>query len=207
MLILGYNEITKDFHSLIVDKDVPQGDHFLRGDPTDRATLLRAGIEKEDTLIVALEDDEDSIYAVALSRELNPKIKIGAIVKKAENVDKIYAAGADYVILESNVLSREIIRFLLVPRAASFFDRVVLSDELEIIGVDLPKEYEGKRIMDTDIRKRIGTVIAVKRKDKLIKTPSPKLLLQKGDILLFLVERKEINKIREMMGQWIYHRD
>ncbi len=207
MLVLGYNEITKNLPSRILDRDVPEGERFVRGDPTDKDTLLQAGIREEDTLIVALDSDEDSIFAVLLSRHLNPNIKIGAVVKKAETVEKIYRAGADYVILESEILSREILRFLLTPRAAKLVDRIILSDELEVLGVTLPEEYAGKRIRDTDIRKKIGTIIAVKREKDIIRLPPPDFVLKNGDLLLFLLERKEINKIREMMGRWISPRD
>ncbi len=207
MLILGYNEVTKNFNSVIVDKNVPEGEHFVRGDPTDKNTLLRAGIMKEDTLIVALDNDDDAIFAVLLAKHLNPRIKIGAIVKKEESMEKMYRAGADYVLLESEILSSEILRFLLSPQVASFLDRIILTRELEITGFPVPEEYVGKRIRDTDIRRKIGTVIGVKRGGKLIKNPRGDFVLKKGDILLFLLERKEINKIREMMGRWISRRD
>lgn len=206
MLILGYNEITKNLRSVIVDVNVPDGENFVRGDPLDPNTLIRAGIKKENKVIIALEKDEDSIFAILLCKHLNPNVKVFVVVKKEESVEKAYNAGADNVILESEILSREILRSLLTPKVASFMDRLILSEDLEILALKLPLEYIGKRINETDIRRKIGTIIAVKREGKIIVNPPPDLLLKDGDILFFFCERKEINKMREMLAQWIYQR-
>ena len=109
--------------------------------------------------------------------------------------------------LESEMVGKEILRFLLSPRVAAFMDRIVLSEDLQILGMHLPEKYVGKKIKNTDIRRRIATIIAIKRGEKIIRNPSPETVLKKGDILIFLLQGKEINKIREIMGQWILHRD
>ena len=206
MLILGYNEITKNLRSVIVDVDTPEEENFVRGNPLDANTLLRAGIKKENKVIVALEKDEDSIFAVLLCKHLNPEVKVFVIVKKRESVEKAYNAGANNVILESEILSREILRFLLTPKVASFMDRLILSEDLEILALKPPLEYIGKKIKETDIRRKIGTIIAVKREGKIITNPPPDFLLTERDILFFFCERKEINKMREMLARWIYQR-
>jgi voltage-gated potassium channel len=207
MIICGYNGITRNLEGIFVDENVPTGKGFIRGNPAEEDVLLKAGIEREDTLIIAVENDEKSIFITLIAKKLNPKIKIGVVVKRAETVGKAYKAGADYVVLESEMVGKEILRFLLSPRVAAFMDRIVLSEDLQILGMHLPDKYVGKKIKDTDIRKRIATIIAIKRGDKIIRNPKPGMVLKKGDILIFLLQGKEINKIREIMGQWILHRD
>ncbi len=207
MIICGYNGITRNLRGTFVDENVPEGENFIRGNPAEEKTLIRAGIKKEDTLIIALENDERSIFVTLLAKKLNPNIKTGAVVRKRESVGKIYKAGADYVVLESEIVGKEILRYLLAPRVAAFMGRIVLSEDLQLLGLQLPRKYVDKRIKDTDIRRRIGTIIAIKRGDKIIKNPKPTTILQKGDVLIFLLQGKEINKIREIMGQWILRRD
>ena len=207
MIICGYNEITKDIEGVFVDTNVPEGENFIRGDPADVEVLKRAGIEGEEKIIIALESDEKSIFVALLARELNPGIRMAAIVKKDENVGKMYRAGADYVILESEILAREILRHLLSPRVASFMQKLTLSRDLQLVGVKLPDDYVGKKIEETDIRKRIGTIVAIKRGEKLIRNPAPSTVLKEGDILFFLMMGKEINKISGLMERWILHRD
>jgi len=206
MIICGYNGITKNLEGVFVDENVPEREGFVRGNPAEEEVLLRAGIKREDTLIIAVENDEKSIFITLIAKKLNPDIKIGVVVKRAETVGKAYKAGADYVVLESEMVGKEMLRFLLSPRVAAFMDRIVLSEDLQILGIHLPDKYVGKRIKETDIRKRIATIIAIKRGDKIMRNPPPETVLKKGDILIFLLQGKEINKIREIMGQWILHR-
>ncbi len=207
MLICGYNSITNKLDGKIIDENVKDGENFVKGDPADPQVLTNAGIKDEKIIIVATESDEKNIYITLLARNLNPKIKIAAIVKKRENVSKIYGAGADYVILESELLGKEILRYLLAPKVASFMDRIMVTEDIQLVGLKLPKVYEGKKLKDTDIRKKIGLVIAIRRGDEILKNPEPDIILKKGDILIFLLQGKEINKIRGIMGQWILRKD
>ncbi|ADD08229.1 TrkA family potassium uptake protein [Candidatus Aciduliprofundum boonei] len=202
MLICGYNSITKLLGGKIIDENA-EGKNSIKGNPADPQILIKAGIKKEDTIIIAMDSDEKNIYVTLLARELNPKIKIAVVVKKKESVSKVYGAGADYVVLESEIVGKEILRYLLAPKVASFIERVIVSEELQLIGLKLPKVYVGKKIKDTDIRKKIGLIIAIKRGNDLIKNPAPDTILNEGDILIFLLQGKEINKIRGIMGQWI----
>ena len=205
MLICGYNPITKRLGGKIIDENA-EGKNNIKGDPANPQVLIRAGIKKEDMVIIAMDNDEKNIYITLLARELNPKIKIAVVVKKKESVSKVYGAGADYVVLESELIGKEILRYLLAPKIASFMERVIVSEELQLVGLKLPKFYVGKRIKDTDIRKKIGLIIAIKRGGEMIRNPSPDTVLKENDILIFLLQGKEINKIRGIMGQWILQR-
>ena len=203
MIILGYNEITENLQGRIVDINVPKGERFIKGEPTNKSTLKSAGIEHEELVIIYLRNDEKSVLATLMVRDLSENVKIAVIVKKAETVDKIYGAGADYVILESELLAKEIVRHLFIPQVANFMDRIILSEDLEIVAIMAPEQYWGQKIKDTDIREKIGLIVAIKRNEKIIQNPKSREIIRKGDILLFLLKRKEINKIREMMGQWL----
>ncbi len=202
MLICGYNSITKRLEGKIID-ETAEGKNNIKADPSDPQVLIKAGIKKEDIVIIAMDNDEKNIYITLLARELNPKIKIAVVVKKKESVSKVYGAGADYVVLESELIGKEILRYLLAPKVASFMERVIVSEELQLIGMKLPKFYVDKRIKDTDIRKKIGLIIAIKRGEEIIRNPKPDTVLKEDDILIFLLQGKEINKIRGIMGQWI----
>ncbi len=207
MLICGYNAITKKIEGTIIDENIEEGKGYIRGNPADPDILIRGGIKDESVLIVATESDDKNIYITLLARELNPKIKIGVIVKKSESVTKAYDAGANYVVLESELLGKELLRHLLSPKVANFMERVILSGELQLVGLKVPGFYAGKKIKDTDIREKVGLIIAIKRENKIIKNPSPEMMLKKDDVLIFLLHGKEINKMRGIMGQWILQKD
>ncbi len=206
MILCGYNDLTRRLGGTIIDVNA-EGEGVIKGDPSREDVLLRAGIERESVLIAATESDEKNIYITLLAKKLNPRIKVAVIVSKAENVRKAYQAGADYAVLESEIVGREILRFLLAPRVASFIDRIMISGDLSIVGLNLPDRYCGKRIKDTNIRRKIGIIVGIKRGDKFIKKPGPNEVLRKGDVLIFILQGKEINKIKGIMGQWILPKD
>ena len=207
MIICGYNSITEKLNGRIIDPNVEDGGRFIRGEITDEHVLKKLGIENEDVIIIATEDDNKNIFATLLARKINPGIRIGVVIRKMENVEKCYRAGADYVILESEIVGKEILSSLLSPKVANLVDRIVISHDLQIFSVSVWKNYWDKRILDTDIRGKIGTIIGIKRGKKIIYNPPPDFVLKKGDKLLFFGGEKEINRMREIMEQWILQKD
>ncbi len=186
MIICGYNEITKKLNGKFIDTSFDEEkENFIWGNPEDPEILKRAGVEDEEIIIVATGDDNRNIYITLLARTLNPWINIGVIIKKHENVDKAYKAGANNVLVESELIGREILTSLLSPKAAELINSVMFSENVNIYALELPLRYLNRKLKNTDIRRRVGTVIAIKRGKDIIKNPSPETVLKKGDILIF----------------------
>ncbi len=186
MIVCGYNEITKNLDAKFIDTNFDEDrDNFIWGSPDDPETLKKAGIEDEDIIIIATDDDSKNIYVILLARTLNPWINIGVILKKQENVEKAYKAGANNVLLESDIMGREILNALLNPKAAELINTVMFSEKMNLYALQLPKRYANKKLKDTDIRRRVGTVIAIKRGKDIIKNPGPNTILKDGDVLIF----------------------
>ncbi len=186
MIVCGYNNTTKNLNAKFIDHSFDEeSENFIWGNPEDPETLKKAGIDKEDILIAATDDDKRNIYITLLARNLNPFINIGVILKRKENVEKAYKAGANNVLLESEIIGREILNSFLNPRAAELINMVMFSDTVNMYAIQLPRMYVGHRLRDTDIRERVGNVVAIKRGEKIIKNPGPKTLLKKGDVLIF----------------------
>ena len=186
MIICGYNGATRNLHGKFIDFKVPIGDNFIRGDPTDTDTLKKAGIDNEDLLIAATDDDAKNIYIALVAKEMNPKIKVGIVLKNDDYVDNAKRVGVDYILLESEVIGKEILKYLLSPMIAEMTMQLVVSDIINFYSTPLPKIYINKKLKNTDIRKRFGTVIAIKRKNNIIRNPGPGTLLKEGDVLIFL---------------------
>ncbi len=186
MIICGYNEITKNLKGKFVDATFPEdSENFVWGNPESPEALKEAGIEKEDTIIIATGDDAKNIYITLLARELNPWINIGVILKNQENVEKARRAGANNVMVESAIIGREILNSLLNPKVAELVNQIMFSDTSNVYTFALPDRYANKRLADTDIRMRVGTVIAIKRDKQIIKNPGANTMLKKGDVLIF----------------------
>ncbi|NPA74858.1 MAG: TrkA family potassium uptake protein [Euryarchaeota archaeon] len=187
MIVCGYNEITKNLgNATFIDTGFPDDrENFVWGDPADPNVLKQAGIDNEDTIIIATEDDTKNIYITLLARELNPWINIGVILKKQENVEKARRAGANNVMVESVIIGKEILNALLNPKVAELISQVMFSESSNIYAFTLPEQYVNKKLKNTDIRRRVGTVIAIKRGKKILKNPGANTVLKKGDVLIF----------------------
>ncbi len=186
MIICGYNDSTKHLRGKFIDTRAPIGDNFIRGNPDDINNLKKAGIEKEDILIAATDDDVKNLYIALMAKELNPQIKVCVVLKNDDYVDSAKNIGVDYILLESEIVGKEILKSLLSPMIAEMTTKIGVSDFVNFYSAPVPKTYHGKKLKQTDIRKRFGTVIAIKRGRKVIKNPSPEFVLQEGDLLVFL---------------------
>ncbi|MCA1797769.1 MAG: NAD-binding protein [Geobacteraceae bacterium] len=78
--------------STVCSKHVP-----VIGDATSRSTLTDAGIENATGVIVTTNDDSTNVFLTLASRYMHPNIRIVARANEDENVDQLYAAGADFV--------------------------------------------------------------------------------------------------------------
>ncbi len=190
MIICGYNDSTMHLRGKFIDKNIPDGENFIRGDPKDMGVLKRAGIDREDVLIAATDDDVENLYIALIAKELNPRIRVCVVLKNDDYVESAKNIGVDYILLESEIVGREILKSLLSPMIAEMTTRIGVSDIMNFYSAPLPKIYHGKKLKQTDIRKRFGTVIAIKRGGKVIRNPSPEFILQEGDILVFLKKSK-----------------
>jgi voltage-gated potassium channel len=128
VLVLGYGDLTEPVVSELTD-DVefvvitPDGDRarglaergaeVLTGDPTDEATLERAGIASARAVVAATNDDAADALAILTARQLNPEVRIVAAVTHRENVTKLKRAGANTVISPATIGGRLLVRSAL----------------------------------------------------------------------------------------------
>ncbi|MWV65297.1 hypothetical protein GRS48_10770 [Halorubrum sp. JWXQ-INN 858] len=80
-----------------------EGVVVITGDPSDDATLERAGIESCDVVLVATDDDRTDALTILTARSGNPSARIVAAATNRENVRKLERAGADAVISPASI--------------------------------------------------------------------------------------------------------
>ncbi|HYA60715.1 MAG TPA: NAD-binding protein, partial [Candidatus Acidoferrum sp.] len=116
-------------HLIIIDKK--RGD--LIGTSTDRNVLKEAGISEASTLIVTVNNDTDSVYTTLVARKLNPKIDIICRAVSPLSVDRLYRAGADYVLSQSVVAGQMLAKFIEPDYATRYEREILLSEDLKVI--------------------------------------------------------------------------
>ncbi|WP_306057402.1 potassium channel family protein [Natronococcus wangiae] len=142
--------------TVVVDREA--GGHVdVVGDATNEKTLLEARIEDAETLIVALETDDDAILTVLTARALNPDLEIIVGANTAESVTALRAAGASYVLALPNVAGRMILLRVFEHEV------MTLGDRLQLRRV-AASALVGDELSAAKIRRETGcTVVALER--------------------------------------------
>lgn len=159
------------------------------GDVTDVDTLTAAGIESASTVILTLPDDTLAVFATLVIRELSEDVEIIARANETESVQKLYRAGADYVLALSTVSGRMLASTILGEDVISF------DQQVEVVRVPAGR-LAGQSLEGADIRARTScTVIAVERDDEVLTDLPPSFTFQRGDSIVVAGPDSGINQL------------
>ena len=176
---------------------------YIKGDATDDALLVQAGIERASGLICALPTDADNVFVVLSARALNPDVQIISRSAQASSIAKLKKAGADYVIMPDRIAGTHMATLLSKPDVIEFID--YLSGEAgESINIE-SVAYENlhvsiqnatlKEVMEWE--KTGMTCIGVKDKDsKFIINPPDDTLIGPGMKVIVLGTKDQIQKMK-----------
>ncbi|WP_094229240.1 potassium channel family protein [Methanolobus psychrotolerans] len=177
-------------------------DHVI-GNATEEEVLISAGVTYASTIVVALNDDTDIMFATLIARGLNPNSTIIARVNSYKSIDKVYRAGANYVAALPIVAGQ-----MLAKMTSQCFDHSCKKMDEDIMlyeGIDIEKhtvtgedQLVGRKIADIDMRNKIGcTIIGIEREGTVITDILPSTIIMKGDIIAVVGGKKEIIKFKE----------
>ena len=182
-LIAGGGEVGRKVAELLTDAgeeifmiDAQPGPGVnLVGNVVDTQILKQAGVENVQAVILALSADSTTLFATVIVKNLAPDVPVIARVNRAENLERIYAAGADFALSISQV-SGQLLAWRLLGK-----ESVALDPELRVIKVST-RGLEKYHPRDTDIREKTGcSVVAVERGDELLVEFGPGFRFQPND--------------------------
>lgn len=175
--------------------------HAVVLDATDKKALASVGVQNMDAVIVSIgEDLETSILVVMLLKELG----VNYIIAKA--------ASAIHGRVLSNLHVNRVIypeRDMAVRLAVSLerptiIDHLELSTDYSIVELSTPRSIQGKTLRDAELRSRFSVnLIAIQKESEqadLIHpkwniNPRPDDIIEKGDILVVIGLKRDIEKI------------
>lgn len=179
---------------------------YVLGDATDDDVLGEAGITRAQGVVSALSNDKDNLFVTITARQLNPKARIVSRAKESSSANKLRRAGADAVVSPNLIGGMRMASEMVRPMVVQFLDLMLRDKEktLRIEEATVP-EYsmvEGKRLMDTQIRKITELlVVAVRSPDGAYKyNPGPDFVLRAGATLIVLGDSKDVVKLRKHLG-------
>jgi len=95
-----------------VERCAHVGVDIIAGDVCDEQTLLRAGVDRAALLILAVPSDPAVLEAVRAARRLNASLRILARCRFISSGMEAHRRGADEVIVEEQVVARELTRVI-----------------------------------------------------------------------------------------------
>jgi len=153
------------------------------GDATSRTLLRKSGIAKAKGLIVTTNDDNSNIFMTLAARHSNPHIRIVARANREENVDQLYAAGADFVVSNASV-GASILTNVLENK-----ESIYLSEGIGVFRRPLPPNLAGMSLKEAHIRRLTGcSVVAIEGPDspEPLVMPSAETVLASGSDLILI---------------------
>jgi voltage-gated potassium channel len=178
---------------------------YVEGDATNDENLISAGIEKASCLIAATGSDADNLYITLSARSLNPTIFILSRAAEEGAEKKLLSAGANRVVSPYLMGAARIVNAVLRPNIVEFVDLVVerkhLELQLEEITVEDDARFKGKPLRESGIRREFGLIVVAIKKGSgaMIFNPSSETLIEKGDVLIALGEKKHLGMLEQLV--------
>ncbi|MFB6143614.1 MAG: TrkA family potassium uptake protein [Halorientalis sp.] len=161
-------------HCVTIDEAEGEGVDVV-GDVTEQATLREAGVSDASTVILALSDDTETVFATLAVRDVAPEAEIIARADETGSVRKLYRAGADYVLALATVSGRMLASTVLEEDVISF------DQQIKVVRFDAG-DLAGRTPADADIRAETGcTVIAVERDGTVLTDLDPSFRFEADD--------------------------
>lgn len=189
---LGHEVMAVDDNEERLDEAMPYVTSGQIGDSTNEAFLASLGIKNFDVCIVTISNDfQASLETTYLLKELGAKV----VVSRAERDGQakfLLRNGADEVVYPERDLAKwTAIRFT----SDHIMDYIELDDDHGIYEVDVPDQWEGKSILQIDIRKKYGiNILGIKRQGQLSLTIDPNRVFDSEDSMLVLGTYKDLRK-------------
>lgn len=217
VIICGYGRVGRaatDFlvsaghEVVVVDTDparladlAPEVPHLV-GDVTEDRVLREAGLEHARAVVVALDNDADTVYATLSARAMRPDVVIVARARTTDSKAKLHLAGATRAVNPQRIGGRRLAVFALQPHVAEFFD-VVLHDEsidwrVEQVPVTAGSSVAGQSLGGLRLRERTGALLlAVRRSPDDVLEPNPPddLVVPAGAVLIALGTQAELDAL------------
>ncbi len=181
------------------DKNAAEGyENVLVGDAKNEEILKRAGIKHAKSIIVVVDNDADAMLITLVARSLNSRVNIVAKADNLEAVDKLEKVGANWVITPYIVAGKLLAKYAVSPMAASFLDTLILGNEYEIEQIPVKKLHD-KTLKEVNLTKYCIFVLGIYRKNELFISPTANFKLKKGDILIIIGKKENIEIIKDIV--------
>ena len=178
-------------------------DHCLAmtGDATDELVLDAAGITRATTLASVLPNDAANVFITLSARSMNAKLYVIARGEAPTTEQKLLRAGADRVVMPTQIGAERIAHLILFPNARELLtspDRATqFAADLSELGIAMHEivvpagsNWEGRPVSDV-LGNRCLPIAIYRHGGNVESPPPPSALLHAGDALVLAVGRQD----------------
>jgi Trk K+ transport system NAD-binding subunit len=166
----------------------------MTGDMLDPEALARTPIPNAQAVILALDSDSATLFATTILKDFAPDVPVIARVNQAENLERIYRAGADFALSISQVSAQMLARRLLGEEA------VEVDAQLTVMKVPV-EPLLGRHPSDLHVRERTGcSIVAVERDDEAILEFPADFRFEAGDTVFVSGTADGVRRFQERLG-------
>ena len=189
---LNHQVMAVDSDEERVNEVLPYVTNAQIGDSTNEEFLSSLGIRNFDACIVAIGDSfQDSLETASLLKELGAKY---VFARAATDVQEKFPLrnGADEVVYPEKQLAA-----WTAIRCTSdhILDYVELNEDYSIFELAVPEEWQGKTVMELDLRKKYGiNILSIRENGSLNMEITPDTVLTTDRTILVLGRYKSIQK-------------
>ena len=168
--------------------------HVVQLDATNIDALRQAGVETFDTGLVCIGTDfESNLLATVLLQQLGVQRVITKALTRTQR-EVLLKVGADEVILPEHEAGRRLGRKMAVDHLVDYLE---FSNDVGVVELLAPPSTWDHTLSELSLRQRYDlTVIAVRRGDDLLVSPSANLRIHKEDILVVLGRIEDAERLR-----------
>ena len=161
-------------------------------DITDSEVVEKLGIANVDVVIVAMASNlEASVMAVTLCKEVG----VPTVIAKCSNElhQKILSrVGADRVVFPEKESGTRLAKNIL---SSGFVDLIELSEDISMVELDVKSDWEGKTLLQLDLRKKYSmNVVAIRKGEAVVTDIDPQMPLEKEMKLIVIANVERLNR-------------
>ena len=161
------------------------------GDSTNEEFMRSLGVRNYDVCIVSIGDNfQNSLETTALLSELGAQ----KVVSRASNdvqMKFLLRNGADEVVYPEKQMA---LRIATKYASESILDFVQLDSSYSIYEMRVPREWDGKNLVQLDLRKKFRLNIIAMKRNGQVDVPMPDTVFSSGDEVFVIGEIKDIQK-------------
>lgn len=183
------------------------GYKYLDADATFDETLIDAGIEYADGIVVTLETDQDNLFVTMSARNLNRDAYLITRCEKHDTGKKLKRAGASKVVNPYIAGGHKMAELMLSPYVEDTVSLSTPQSQLDLmideIHMNVLPDYDGIMIKDSQLREvhNLMVVGIIDKNEEVQLNPDPHTVLTTDMTVMLIGSKEKMEAFKENLGK------